>query len=114
VKLEKKMIARVWRGQTTRANAEAYRSFVTTKIFRSLEKIPGHRGAYLLKRDHDGLTEFLVITHWDSIEAVRDFAGDNVDAAVVEPEARTILSDFDTFVRHYDVAHDSVGEKNNR
>jgi heme-degrading monooxygenase HmoA len=102
------MIGRVWRGQTAVANAEAYRKFVTTKIFPSLEKIPGHRGAYLLRRDNAGQVEFLVMTLWNSMQAVREFAGDNVDEAVVEPEARAILSDFDDFVRHYEIVHDSV------
>jgi len=105
------MIARVWRGQTTETNAEAYRSFVTTRVFFSLEKIVGHRGAYLLRREHDGMTEFLVVTLWESLAAVREFSGDDVDLAVVEPEARAILSDFDTFVRHYEVAYDSVNKK---
>ena len=102
------MISRVWRGETTAANAEAYRRFVTTRIFSSLEKISGHRGAYLLRRDHDGHVEFLVITMWDSMQAVRQFAGDNPDQAVVEPEARAMLANFDDFVRHFEVIHDSV------
>jgi heme-degrading monooxygenase HmoA len=102
------MISRVWRGETTVAKQQAYRNFLTARIFPSLEKIPGHRGAYLLRRDHDGNVEFLVVTMWDSIEAVRQFAGDNPERAVVEPEARAILSDFDDFVRNYEVVHDSV------
>jgi len=102
------MIARIWRGQTTEANAEAYDNFLTSKIFPSLEKISGHRGAYLLRRRDGGHTEFLVMTLWESIEAIRQFAGDNVDTAVVEPEARAILSDFDHFVRHYEISHDST------
>jgi heme-degrading monooxygenase HmoA len=105
------MIARVWRGETTKANAEAYRGFVTSKIFRSLEKISGYRGANLLQREDQEGFEFLVVTHWESMQAVRQFAGENVEAAVVEPEAQAILSDFDAFVRHYEVAFDSVKEK---
>lgn len=102
------MISRVWRGETTIANAENYRAFVTTKILPSLEKIPGHRGGYLLGRDHDGNVEFLVVTIWDSMQAVRQFAGENPDRAVVEPEARGILANFDDFVRHFEIIHDSV------
>lgn len=102
------MISRLWRGETTVSNAEAYRAFVTTKIFPSLGKIPGHLGAYLLRRDHDAGVEFLVITMWDSMQAVRQFAGDKPDRAVVEPEAQSILTSFDDFVRHFEVIHDSV------
>jgi heme-degrading monooxygenase HmoA len=102
------MIARVWRGQTTEANAAAYRRFLTTKIFPSLEKISGHLGAYLLRSAQGKHIEFVVMTFWESMEPIRQLAGDNVDTAVVEPEARAILLDFDTFVRHYEVAHNSV------
>jgi heme-degrading monooxygenase HmoA len=105
------MIARVWRGRTTAINFERYRHFLTTKIFSSLEKIAGYRGANLLRREDQEGFEFLVITHWESMQAVRQFAGENVEAAVVEPEAQAILSDFDAFVRHYEVAFDSVKEK---
>jgi len=102
------MIGRVWRGQTTSANAEAYCSFVTTKVFPALGTIPGHRGAYLLRRNHQSGVEFLVITLWDSMQAVRQFAGDDPEKAVVEPEARAVLSNFDDFVRHYEIVRDSA------
>jgi len=102
------MISRLWRGETTAANEQAYRDFLTTKIFPSLEKIPGHRGAYLLRRENHGSVEFLVMTLWDSMQAVRQFAGDNPDHAVVEPEARAVLANFDDFVRHFEIVHDSV------
>jgi heme-degrading monooxygenase HmoA len=101
------MISRIWRGQATTANADAYRNFVTTKIFPSLEKIPGHRGAYLMRRENAGQVEFVVITLWDSMEAIHQFAGAHAEAAVVEPEARAILSTFDNFVHHYEIIHQS-------
>ena len=97
------MISRVWRGETMSANESAYRTFLTSRIFPTLKKIPGHRGAYLLRREKDRNVEFLVMTLWDSMQAVRQFAGDNPERAVVEPEARAILSNFDEFVRHYEI-----------
>ncbi len=101
------MIVRIWRGQVATAeNVEEYRRHVTGNVLPKLADIAGHRGAYLLQRGTEGgETEFLVVTLWDSIEAVRAFAGDRVEAAVVEPEAEAVLSDFDDFVRHYEVAH---------
>jgi hypothetical protein len=57
----------------------------------------------VLRRADGGRVEFLVMTLWDSMDAVRRFAGDNPEAAVVEPEARAVLSEYDNFVRHYEV-----------
>jgi heme-degrading monooxygenase HmoA len=100
------MIARMWRGQAKAANAEAYERFVTTKVFTELPAIPGHRGAYLLKRVLDsGEVEFIAVTLWDSLASIRGFAGEAIDRAVVEPEARAVLSSFDDFVRHFELAH---------
>lgn len=102
------MIARTWRGETIPANADRYLRFVTENFFPSLRAIAGHRGAYVLRRDAAGTVEFQVITMWDSMQAIREFAGQNPEAAVVEPEARSLLTDFDAHVRHFEVVHDSV------
>ena len=101
------MIVRMWRGQAKAANADAYERFVTTKVFAELPAIPGHRGAYLLKRalDGSGEVEFIAVTLWESLESIRGFAGEVIDRAVVEPEARAVLSSFDDFVRHFELAH---------
>src|SRR5262245_11389303 len=101
------MIARLWRGAaSTRADADAYQRHVTKTVFPALAAIRGHRGARVLRREDAGRTEFLVMTFWDSMDAIRKFAGDRPERAVVEPEARAVLSEFDDFVRHYEVAHD--------
>jgi heme-degrading monooxygenase HmoA len=102
------MIARLWRGVAVAGNADAYQRHATNTVFPALGDIPGHRGAYLLKRETGGRTEFLAVTLWDSIDAVRSFAGADPETAIVEPEARAVLVEFDDFVRHYEVAHDGV------
>lgn len=99
------MIVRMWRGRTKTVNADAYESFVTTKVFAGLPAIPGHRGAYLLKRQTEGEVEFVVVTLWESLAAIHGFAGDKIDRAGIEPEARAVLSSFDDFVQHYELAH---------
>ena len=104
------MIVRMWRGQAKAANADAYEHFVTTRVFAELPVIDGHRGAYLLKRpmlNQEGgdEVEFIAVTLWDSLAAVRAFAGETIERAVVEPEARAVLSRFDDFVRHFELAH---------
>lgn len=99
------MIARMWRGVATPANAEAYRRHFATNVAPHLKSIAGHQGAWLLRRETNGEVEFLAVTLWNSIETVRQFAGSDPNVAVVEPEARQALSSFDEFVRHYEVAY---------
>jgi heme-degrading monooxygenase HmoA len=99
------MIVRMWRGQAKAANADAYERFVTTRVFTALPAIEGHRGAYLLKRAVDDEVEFIAVTLWESLAAIREFAGAEIERAVVEPEARAVLSSFDDFVRHFELAH---------
>ena len=98
------MIARLWRGQATTANADAYFRHVTGTVFPSLKALAGHRGAWLLRRDVDGHIEFLAVTLWESLEAIQAFAGGDIGTAIVEPEARAVLSGFDDFASHYEVA----------
>ena len=98
------MIARLWRGQATNAQADAYFRHVTGTVFPSLKDLAGHRGAWLLRRQAEGQTEFLALTLWESLDSIRAFAGDDIDTAIVEPEARAVLADFDDFARHYEVA----------
>ena len=69
------------------------------------ERLEGHRGAYLLRRDTGDHAEFMAVTLWDSLQSIRAFAGDSLESAVVEPEARAVLSSFDDFVTHYEVVH---------
>jgi heme-degrading monooxygenase HmoA len=102
------MIARLWRGVAVGGNADAYQRHATNTVFPALRDIAGHRGAYLLKRAMGGRTEFLAVTIWDSMDAVRSFAGTDPETAIVEPEARAVLAEFDNFARHYEVVHDGV------
>jgi heme-degrading monooxygenase HmoA len=100
------MIARIWRGVAkTPANADAYERHVTQTVFPSLAAIPGHRGARVLRRSASGRIEFLVITFWDSMASIRKFAGQAAESAVVEPEARAVLAEYDDFVQHYEITH---------
>jgi uncharacterized protein len=96
-------VLRLWRGRATAARAIEYLRHVSAKVFPQIESIPGHRGAFLLRRPVDGGTEFLVLTLWASMDAVGRFAGPDPDRAVVEPAARAALSDFDEVVTHYEV-----------
>jgi heme-degrading monooxygenase HmoA len=102
------MIARLWRGQAANAtNADSYARHATGTVFPSLNSLAGHRGAWLLRREVDGITEFLAVTLWDSRQAIEAFAGQDIDKAIVEPKGRAALAEFDDFARHYDVAFQS-------
>jgi len=99
------MIVRMWSGRATAANADAYERFVTSQVFAALPRIDGHRGACLLKRPLEDDVEFIAVTLWESLDAIRAFAGDAIDRAVVEPEARAVLASFDDTVRHFELAY---------
>lgn len=99
------MIARTWYGRSSMENADAYVSFLERKVLKEIRGIEGNHGAYVLKREakEEGDIEFLVITLWDSMASVRIFAGENPSVAVVEDEAKAVLSRFDSHVTHYDI-----------
>jgi heme-degrading monooxygenase HmoA len=98
------MIVRLWRGQAPVSTASAYQKHATQTVFPSLARLDGHRGAWLLRREVEGQTEFLAMTLWDSLDSIKAFAGDDVSTAIVEPEGRAALSAYDDFATHYEVA----------
>ena len=99
------MISRIWHGWTTRENADAYEKLLRTEIFSGIAKrsIQGYRGIHLLRRDIDDGVELVTIMWFDSLDAVRAFAGDSYEVAVVPPQARQLLSRFDSHSAHYHV-----------
>ena len=103
------MIVRTWKCQALAAQADAYHAYLIGTVFASLQPIRGHRGAYLLKRAVGDRIEFEVISFWDTTEAIKEYAGEEIGRAMVKPEARAMLAQFDEFVDHYTLAHDTVG-----
>jgi heme-degrading monooxygenase HmoA len=97
------MILRMWRAQSTAEKADTYIQHATKTVFPSLGAIAGYRGAYLLRRCQNDSVEFIVLTLWESMEAVERFAGPQPNRAVVEPAAQAALISFDDFVTHFDV-----------
>lgn len=101
------MIFRVSTGRARCAeDADRYAAFLDSTVFPELRTLRGHHGAYLLRREIDSHFEVMIITMWESIEAIRAFAGDDVEAAVFEPEARRLLPDREERVKHYEVVLD--------
>ena len=99
------MIMRIWHGWTTLQNAGAYEGLLRTEIFTGIgaRAIPGYRGIELLRRDAPDGVEFVTIMRFDSLDAVRSFAGEDHEAAVVPPSARRLLARFDARSAHYEV-----------
>ncbi len=97
------MIARQWRGWTRVENADAYEAFLRQRIFPALRGIEGHRGGYVLRRNHAAESEFIVLNLFDSLAAVRRFAGEEFARAVIEPEAKALLQRWEESAEHYEV-----------
>ena len=96
------MIARMWHGWTSNRNAGAYEKLLRTKILPGIHRVNGYQGAYLLRRTAADETEFITITLWESMEAVREFAGPEGSHAVVPPGAQKLLKTYDKSSVHYE------------
>lgn len=97
------MIERVWSARTTREGALGYAEHFRRVVVPELASIAGYRGARLLERERDGEIEVVVVTRWQSLDAIRAFAGEELDRAVVHDEAVALFSDYDRKVRHFGV-----------
>ena len=102
---------RTWSARADAEGAGSYTRYFTGTLLPELRKLPGFEGAYLLRRDldGDGTVELTAHTFWESPEAIRAFAGNDITAAIVEPEARAMLLDFDRTATHRIVAADARG-----
>jgi heme-degrading monooxygenase HmoA len=95
------MIVRIWRASATAEGAQGYRQHFEGNVLPELKSLAGFLKAYLLTREHDGVVEIEVHTQWQSLGAIRAFAGSNLESAVVEPQAQVVLTNYDTTVTHF-------------
>jgi heme-degrading monooxygenase HmoA len=98
------MIARVWRCIATNENVPHYVEHFEKSVFPALKQLNGFKEAYILRRNVDDGVEITVMTLWESMDAIRSFAGEALDNAVVEPEAQAVLKSFDKTVMHHEVS----------
>ena len=97
------MIARLWSAKATPSQAPAYADHLRNHVLPAVRNVDGYAGAMLLERQADGAVEIIVITRWRSLDAIREFAGADLDEAVVTDEASALLTSFDRRVRHYEL-----------
>ena len=107
----RELTVRTWSARADAEGAGSYTRYFTGTLLPELRKLPGFEGAYLLRRDldGDGTVELTAHTFWESPEAIRAFAGDDITVAIVEPEAQAMLLDFDRTATHRIVAADARG-----
>ena len=97
------MTARVWRGATSAADGDAYAAYLADTGVRDYRKTPGNRGVLVLRQQADDRARFTVVSLWDSLDAIRAFAGDEPERAVFYPEDDRFLVERDLTVNHYEV-----------
>ncbi|HVV59640.1 MAG TPA: hypothetical protein VHC45_14875 [Gaiellaceae bacterium] len=97
------MIARMWRGWTRREDADEYAAYIDGTGMDEYRRTPGNRGAWMLRRDDGDRTEFVTLSFWDSLDAIRGFAGDDIERAVYYPEDERFLVAHEDTVTHWQV-----------
>jgi heme-degrading monooxygenase HmoA len=102
------MIARIWRGATRAEDGADYVEYLEATGLREYRDAPGNRGVLALRRQEGGRAEFLLLTLWDSMDAVRGFAGDDPERAVFYPEDDRFLVERGERVEHYEVVRQTA------
>ncbi|HEV2892680.1 MAG TPA: antibiotic biosynthesis monooxygenase [Actinomycetota bacterium] len=97
------MIARVCKGAVRRRDGDAYARYMQDTGVAGYARTPGNRGVWMLRRDVGDRTEFVMFTLWDSLEAVKAFAGDDHETAVFYPEDERFLVERELVATHYEV-----------
>lgn len=97
------MIARRWIGETLESAADTFGKYLEQTGVREIGATAGNRGVWLMRRVHDGRAEFMVLSIWDSFEAIKAFAGPEYEKAVYYPEDEKFLLKLDPHVTHYEV-----------
>jgi heme-degrading monooxygenase HmoA len=108
------MVERVWSARTTADGAARYAAYFGRVVLPELAAVPGYCGARLLQRDLRGGIEVVVATRWMSLDAIRGFAGDDIERAVVHDEAAALFSDYDHTVRHFEIVRNDPADQSIR
>lgn len=105
------MVVRTWCATASSAGADEYHRYFADTLLPQLRELAGFAGGYLLSRELDGTVELTTHTFWESPAAIHAFAGDDITPSVVEPEAQSMLLDFDRTVTHRGVLVDAIADE---
>jgi heme-degrading monooxygenase HmoA len=99
------MICRLWRGWTTKDDADAYEDIMRGQVIPGIEarRIPGFRSIELMRRERDYDVEFMTLMRFDNLDSVKAFVGEDYEVAHVPAEPQAVLTDFDKRSVHYEV-----------
>jgi len=97
------VVARLWKGWTRVDSADSYENLLRKVVYPGLQKINGYCGGYILRRDGKDEVEFVTLNFFESLDAVKAFAGDEYEVPVCEPEARRLLLKIEPIASHYEV-----------
>ena len=101
------MIVRMWHGCVPTKKAKAYREFTNQRAIPDYQSVPGNISVHILERQEGDLTHFITLTFWESLDAIRGFAGDDLEKAKYYPEDKDFLLEFEPRVVHYEVVGQS-------
>ncbi len=100
------MVIREWRGRAKQSEAAKYPEYFRTEVLTQLRRTQDFQRGFLSRREIGDQVEFLVLTRWGSMEAIREFTGSVVENAVIDPAAMALLVAYDHTVRHYEIVED--------
>lgn len=95
------MIYRMWHGVTPRSKADAYAAFLEQRAIPDYRSVPGNLSVAVLRRDEADVSHFMTVTHWESEESIRAFAGKEMLKAKYYPEDQDYLLEFEPTVQHF-------------
>lgn len=101
------MIVRMWHGRVPTSKAEAYRAFLNERAIPDYQSVAGNISVHILERPEGEITHFITMTFWESLEAIKGFAGKDVETAKYYPEDKDFLLEFEPTVVHYEVVGQS-------
>ncbi|MBI3287250.1 MAG: antibiotic biosynthesis monooxygenase [Chloroflexi bacterium] len=101
------MIARMWHGRVPTSKAKAYREFLNARAIPDYQSVEGNLSVHILERLEGRVTHFITLTFWKSMEVIRGFAGEDIEAAKYYPEDKDFLLEFEPRVMHYEVVGQS-------
>lgn len=108
------MIARIWSGAVRQEDSDGYTEYMRETGVAAYAETSGNRGVWMLRRDVADRTEFVMFTLWDSVDAVKNFAGEDYETAVFYPEDERFLIERDSLASHYEVAATARPKPNER